>query len=45
MLKVIDSINEWVGVQTRWFSVVLVLIGVIGVVRRYALHQSTVVGI
>ena len=42
VLKLIDSINEWVGVQTRWFSVALMLIGVIGVFRRYALHQSTV---
>lgn len=42
LLKVIDSINEWVGVQVRWLSVALVLIGVIGVIRRYLLHQSTV---
>lgn len=41
-LKIIDSINEWVGVQTRWLSVALVLIGVSGVIRRYLLHQSTV---
>ena len=42
VLKLIDSINEWIGVQTRWLSVALMLIGVIGVFRRYALHQSTV---
>jgi len=41
-LKIIDFINEWVGVQTRWLSVALVLIGVSGVIRRYLLHQSTV---
>jgi TRAP-type mannitol/chloroaromatic compound transport system permease small subunit len=42
VLKLIDSINEFVGLQTRWLSVILMLIGVVGVVRRYALHQSTV---
>ncbi|MGC9372779.1 MAG: TRAP transporter small permease subunit [Thermovirgaceae bacterium] len=42
VLRVIDRINEFVGLQTRWLSVILMLIGVIGVVRRYALHQSTV---
>ncbi len=42
LLKIIDCINEWVGTQTRWFSVALMLIGVTGVVRRYLLRQSTV---
>jgi TRAP-type mannitol/chloroaromatic compound transport system permease small subunit len=42
VLKAIDAVNEWVGTQTRWFAVILMLIGVVGVVRRYALHQSTV---
>lgn len=41
-LKIIDSINEWVGIQTKWLSVALVLIGVSGVARRYLLRQSTV---
>lgn len=40
-LKLIDLVNEWVGVRTRWLAVALVLIGVIGVIRRYLLHQST----
>jgi len=41
LLKAIDRVNEWVGVQTRWLSVILVLIGVLGAFRRFALHQST----
>lgn len=41
VLKIIDFVNEWVGVRTRWLAVALVLIGVIGVIRRYLLHQST----
>ncbi|MBC7332000.1 MAG: TRAP transporter small permease subunit [Synergistetes bacterium] len=41
LLNLIDLVNERVGVWTRWLAVAMVLIGVVGVVRRYLLHQST----
>ncbi|MCS7232555.1 MAG: TRAP transporter small permease subunit [Synergistetes bacterium] len=41
ILKFIDLVNEKIGMQVGWLAAVLVLIGVIGVIRRYLLHQST----
>ncbi len=41
VVRAIDLFNLWLGSLVRWFSVLLVLIGVLGVFKRYALRVST----
>jgi len=38
VIRVIDSISEWVGKTARWFVVALVLLETYGVIRRYVFN-------
>lgn len=40
-LRLIDSINRWVGHGIKWFAVVLVCLGTYEVVMRYAFNSPT----
>lgn len=41
VVAVLDWLTEQVGSLDRWFSVLMVLVGVVGVVKRYVLRTST----
>jgi len=38
VIRVIDSISEWVGKTARWFVVALVLVVTYGVIKRYVFN-------
>ena len=38
VIRIIDSISEWVGKTARWFVVALVLVVTYGVIKRYVFN-------